>query len=481
MSGFLVVQLLIIGVQLYDREHVLHRAVGGQLARYSAVLINLMDESSPIERRRFVEALDGLPIRLSLDQPWGTEASPQPLLPLFMTLLQRDLQKNYPLRIEVTPRSQVGPTPPWMKSDHPAAQNKSPGARKQLREWLRTHTFLLQARLTDGTVLTLQTALPDEFFTWPYRLFGILLVMIVLAMGLAWRAVRSLTHPLTVLAQAATELGRNIYRPPLPETGPLEVRRAAQAFNTMQAHLIGYLQDRHRILAAVSHDLKTPITRLRLRTELLEDATLRAKLQADVQEMEAMVQATLDFMRFGEPSEPIVALDLNALLESLQADAHDLGQAVSLQGSVEKPFYGRPLALKRALTNLIENAVRYGQRADIAVTEHAPWVRIAIRDHGPGIPENQLEQVFEPFYRLEVSRSRHTGGTGLGLSIARTIVRMHGGDVIVRNHPDGGLEAIVEVPMVSDAIGGHRSVFIHPSPFPSSVIPPPMKSNQKPA
>jgi signal transduction histidine kinase len=313
--------------------------------------------------------------------------------------------------------------------------------------WLRnTRAFLVQVKLQDGSVVTFHQRLPEEVFAWPYKLLLILLVLLISVAALAVLAVRWLTRPLTLLATAATELGRNIHRPPLVETGPLEVRRAASAFNTMQTRLIRYLQDRSRILAAVSHDLKTPITRLRLRTELLDDETLRAKFQSDLDAMETMVQATLDFMRGTEVKEAVVAIDIAALLETLQEDARDTGGEVRIQGALRAPFQGRPLALKRCLSNLVDNALHYGKQALISVTDGPERLVIGIRDTGPGIPEAELERVFEPFYRLEGSRSRHTGGTGLGLGIARNIARAHGGELTLRNRQQGGLEARLELP-----------------------------------
>jgi signal transduction histidine kinase len=301
-------------------------------------------------------------------------------------------------------------------------------------------------RLRDGATVTFQQMLPEDVIAWPVRLLLILLVLLVTVALLAALAVRALTRPLAVLADAAGELGRDIRRPPLAETGPLEVRRAARAFNLMQDRLILYIEDRDRILAAVSHDLKTPITRLRLRTELLDDSPLREKFQADLDDMQRMAQTSLDFLRGGEDSEPVAALDLNALLESLQEDAEDAGREVRITGAACQPLRCRPLALKRCLTNLVDNALNYGQRAEITVTDAPARLTLVVRDHGPGIPAAELEKVFEPFYRLEGSRSRDTGGTGLGLSIARNIARAHGGELTLRNHPQGGLEAVLELP-----------------------------------
>lgn len=311
---------------------------------------------------------------------------------------------------------------------------------------LGLRNFVVQVRLHDGAVATFQQVLPEEVIAWPVRLLLILSTLLVSVAVLAAWAVRALTRPLAVLADAAAELGRNIHRPPLVEHGPLEVRRAAQAFNTMQDRLIRYIQDRDRILAAISHDLKTPITRLRLRAEMLDDSPLREKFQADLDDMQHMAQASLDFLRGGEDSEPMAPIDLNALLESLQEDAEDIEREVLIEGVADQPLRCRPLALKRCLTNLVDNALKYGRDATIAVMDSSTRLILAIRDHGPGIPETELQRVFEPFYRLENSRSRDTGGTGLGLSIARNIARAHGGELTLRNLPQGGLEALLELP-----------------------------------
>jgi signal transduction histidine kinase len=200
------------------------------------------------------------------------------------------------------------------------------------------------------------------------------------------------------------------------------------------------------MLAAVSHDLRTPITRLRLRTELIGDEALRVKFARDLAEMEAMTAAALDFLRGARADEPVQPVDVLALLESLQADLEEAGHAVQVQDQVMAPYLARPLALKRLLTNLIENAVKYGERAAVRVEDNAAQLRIIVADNGPGIAEAEIERVFEPFYRVEGSRSRATGGVGLGLSVARDIARAHGGELTLRNRAGGGLEAILTLP-----------------------------------
>jgi signal transduction histidine kinase len=185
---------------------------------------------------------------------------------------------------------------------------------------------------------------------------------------------------------------------------------------------------------------------LRLRAELLEDDALRAKFAKDLEEMESMVAATLDFMRGMDSQEARQPVDIMALLESIQADGKEMGQEIHIQGTVSRPYLGFPNALKRCLGNLIDNAIKYGMRADIALSDSEKRLEIRIRDAGPGIPETQLERVFEPFFRLEESRSRDTGGTGLGLSIARNIAQAHGGELVLRNLDAGGLEALLVLP-----------------------------------
>jgi signal transduction histidine kinase len=214
----------------------------------------------------------------------------------------------------------------------------------------------------------------------------------------------------------------------------------------MQQRLSRFIADRTRIFTAMSHDLKTPITRLRLRAELLEDDALRAKFTRDLEEMEAMVTQTLDFMRDADAREAVQRVNAMALLESLQTDYQDSGNRVRIEGGIAQPYPGRPLALRRCLTNLVDNAVRYGGQATIRIEDDAERLAIRILDDGPGIPEQELEQAFEPFFRGEASRNRETGGTGLGLGIARNIARAHGGDLVLRNRPEGGLEALLTLP-----------------------------------
>ncbi|OBY92072.1 MULTISPECIES: ATP-binding protein [unclassified Pseudomonas] len=295
----------------------------------------------------------------------------------------------------------------------------------------------LRISMVEGQGWSSQSTL-DVALDYLLRLYLLRILVVVL---LALLAVRLAIGPLDKLARAAEALGKDIQRPPLAEEGPLEVRRAARAFNAMQQRLIHNLGERMRFLAAVSHDLRSPITRLRLRTEMLDDDTARQKLRKDLDDMEGMVTATLDFISGSDLDEARQNLDVNALLQSLQADFEEQGATVSVAGRALQPLPGYPLSLQRALLNLLENAVRYAGGAEVQVEDSAQALRIRVLDRGPGIPPEQLARVTEPFYRLEPSRNRSTGGYGLGLSIAQTIAAAHHGRLQLLNREGGGLEA----------------------------------------
>jgi signal transduction histidine kinase len=262
---------------------------------------------------------------------------------------------------------------------------------------------------------------------------------------------RRIVRPLRALGQAAERLGRGEPVPPLPEAGPDELRRTTRAFNEMQARLRRFIDDRTRMMAALGHDLRTPITALRLRAELVEEEEARERLLATLDEMHQMVEAALGFLRDEAASEPAREVDVAALVEGLCEDLRELGQEVHFTGPERLVARLRPTALKRALRNLIENAVAYGKRARVALAAGAGEITVTIEDDGPGIAQADLERVFEPFVRLEGSRSRETGGIGLGLAIARSVVCAHGGDIALANRPGGGLRATVRLPVAASA------------------------------
>jgi len=279
----------------------------------------------------------------------------------------------------------------------------------------------------------------------PRGLFmNLALLVIVLSVAL-WVVARSITRPLSELARAADSVGRDLRQPKITEQGAREIRNAARAFNTMQDRMQRYLDSRSRVLAAMSHDLKTPLTRLRLQVEMLDDSAAQVKLGRQLDEMESMVHGALALFRGLDDNEAFMPIDINEMLATLQSEFAEMSAPVTLQGQANRSILGKPQALRRCLTNLIANAVKFGSQATVSVEDGAVLV-IRVRDDGPGIPEEELERVFEPFYRLESSRNRDTGGSGLGLSIARDVIQAHGGSLVLRNLPVRGLEAIVTLP-----------------------------------
>lgn len=308
----------------------------------------------------------------------------------------------------------------------------------------------LLVTLSDGEYLRLTILPPPPPPVAPrldYQTYG---VLFLLSIGIVAALVARMTmRPLKQLAQAATELGNDIERPPLPERGATEIRQAAAAFNAMQARIQHHIKQRAHILAAITHDLQTPLTRLRLRLEKVSDTELREKLIGDLSAMQTMVREGLELARSMDSAEKVQRLDLDSLIDSVCADATDAGQAVIARGKTNASLLARPIALRRCLTNLIDNAVKYGQSAQVNAMRDGTFAIVRIRDAGPGIPESELEKVFEPFYRLEDSRSRETGGTGLGLTIARNIAEQHGGSIRLHNHRDGGLEVTLALPIQS--------------------------------
>lgn len=304
----------------------------------------------------------------------------------------------------------------------------------------------MTVRMHDGQVLRLSILPPRAP---PGRGKGELTTMLPFLISIALLAylVTGMTmRPLKQLAQAAKDLGKDINRAPLDLSGASEIRQASAAFNAMQARIRQHIFQRTQMLAAITHDLQTPLTRLRLRLEKVTDAELRERLIGDLAAMQGMVKEGLDLARSMDSSEAMQAIDLDSLLDSVCFDAADAGQPVELNGQAAMTLMGRPVALRRCLVNLIDNAVKYGQHAHVTVERMAGAARIAIRDAGPGIPEDQLAKVFEPFYRIETSRSRASGGTGLGLTIARNIAEQHGARLALANCAAGGLEVSLIVP-----------------------------------
>ncbi len=326
---------------------------------------------------------------------------------------------------------------------------------------LAAHRIIIGANRNlenDPHLALISLQLPDE--SWvnvsvfsrlapPQGSHGTVLSTTLMALGVIGFAivlVRWMTRPLRTFADAAQRLYCGADHAPVPEEGPREVRELATAFNEMQGRIKRLIDDRTEALAAVSHDLKTPLTRLRLKSEAIEDQAMAATIRADLAEMEQMLDQTLAYLSGATAHEPMRALDLAALVQTLADEAADAGAPVEVAGLSRLAVEGRPLALRRALGNLIGNAVKYGERAFIRVEAEGQAAMVVIEDHGPGIALADIERAFQPFQRLEPSRNRQTGGFGLGLAIARSIIEGHGGTIALGNRPEGGLRVRVRLP-----------------------------------
>ena len=320
--------------------------------------------------------------------------------------------------------------------------------RRERREQRDRVTWIaFSISMPDGKWLNGQTGpapLPPPFGA--LFLTSLLLSLIaVAATGLL--VARRITRPMRRLAAAADRVGRGEAIEPLKEQGPEEVRKGVRAFNEMQERLNRFVRDRTHMLAAISHDLRTPLTSLRLRAEMVDDKEMRERMVATIDEMTGMIDATLDFVRAEGRREETRDTDLAAMARAVADEFDTEGARVKVDGGAPVAAPVRPMALRRALRNVIENAVHYGGGAAVRFEEHAGEVLVLVEDDGPGLPDEDLEAVFEPFVRGETSRSRETGGVGLGLAIARTILRGHGGDVRLENREEGGLRAILSLPL----------------------------------
>lgn len=301
----------------------------------------------------------------------------------------------------------------------------------------------IHLRLTDGSPLTIDyrpaAALP--LADW---LPAVMLLQLVVLALCCWFAVRIATRPLADLARVADGLGPDLKSERLTETGPSEVARAARAFNAMQDRIAAHMTERMQILAAISHDLQTPITRMRLRVDTMDDDAQGAKLAQDLHEMEQLVKEGVAYARtLHGTNEAPHRVDLDTLLDSLVCDYTDAGKDVSFVRRLDVAIVTRVQALRRVVGNLVDNALKFSGAAsiDVSATDDGREIAIAVLDRGPGIPQESLEAVFEPFYRLETSRNRGTGGTGLGLAIARQLAAALGAQLSLRNREGGGLEA----------------------------------------
>ncbi|HIJ37810.1 MAG TPA: HAMP domain-containing protein [Rhodospirillaceae bacterium] len=446
ISGLVLSQLA--GVLLFssNRLEATNRLGYRLAAEHVASVAHLLEESNAADRQRVMQTVNQPGLRIG----WGST-------PITVTdgvgpaaEVREELIRRLPNH-EIHSDSVLPPGPPHASPPEsgPAPGpgigpgiGPGPGHPPRGEGPMRPPDIRVAIAIADGSWLNfvLPHQHPPEPL-WRLAFLGPLGTGLLVVTLLSVLAVRRATKPLNLLAHAAEQLGRDVTAPPIPENGPREVRAAAQAFNQMQSRLRKFIEDRTQMFAAISHDLRTPLTRMKLRAEFVEDDEQRQKMLHDLDEMETMIASTLAFARDDTTREERRMVDLMAVLKLCQADFG--GQ---LAGPDQLMVKAGPLGLKRALGNLLENSAKYGKNAQITVSLSQGQVTVFIDDEGPGLPVGELERVFTPFYRLETSRNRSTGGTGLGLSIARSVLRAHGGDVTLANRDSGGLRATVTLP-----------------------------------
>lgn len=449
----------LIGVAVYsgDRLDVLMRGRGRQVAEQVATAAAALEGAEPEERRRLARAMRQPGLRLFwADHPLVTEsttsAEGRMLRETFLGELGVSPEK---LRLTLTGQppgepeglpDAEGPQQRGLQPQQRGLQPHPPGPPPPPMGAPKMRTLSGSLLLDDGSWLNFAAPIASfpPFWATPYFLVMLGSTAIILAVSI-W-AVRRAVQPLAMFAAAAERLGRDVNASPLHDEGPREVRRAALAFNEMQKRLRAFVRDRTQMLAAISHDLRTPLTRLRLRAELIEDEDEQRKMIADLDAMGAMIDAALAFARDEAAGEKTVALDLAVLLQTVCEAAADAGGIATYHGLAHTTCGGRPLALRRAFTNLVDNALIYGGQARVGLEIAGGELVATVDDDGPGVPEEELERVFEPFRRLEASRNRETGGTGLGLALVRAAIAAHGGTVRLANRPEGGLRARVVLP-----------------------------------
>lgn len=442
IGALVVAQSISLWLFVDERSLAVRAAIGAEAAGRAANVALLIEEAPPELRTSILRAADSPLVRF--------EIAPEPTV---------DHLDHYDGgAVEVRIRTLLGPgdTRDVRVELHKASSelasnsNIEPGAGHMHPKLIHNHLSAIEMTLSielgDGQWLNVDTRFQRPPLQWPLLStlsFGLTAAIILAAV--CWYLLSRLTYPLRKVSEAAERFGRGENADSLPETGPREVQELTATFNQMQDRLTRFAADRTRIMAALGHDLRSPLTALRVRAELVDEEETKNAMISSIEEMQEMVERTLAFAKGMAVSEPFEKVNLGSFLAQLRRDMLDKFDLN--ESSADVMAHVRPNALRRALRNVIENAIRYGGSADVGIRRTQDGISIDISDDGPGIPEEEIEEVFEPFFRLERSRSRETGGTGLGLSISRTLLRASGGDIILSNKPEGGILAKISLPL----------------------------------
>ena len=432
---FALVLIQLVGIQIYriEREETLGLVNSRFTLQRLVSVTRLLNQSPPALHDEILRASRSETLHLRLD---SSESLPDARSARFEHIVRSKLDYPAQLAIHISAehKAHLVDRPPREHS-----HRRHPPIRPDIR--LRGGI-----ELEDGRWLNFTSLSDREVPGWSAKAVLSFILLAALLTGLMIWLLQRTTRPLKELAQQAERLGRGDKAEPIAESGPREIRDTLTAFNRMQDRLDRFVSDRTRMLAAISHDLRTPITTLQLRCEFLPDGEDKQKIQQGLKRMEQMLNATLQFAREDGLSEPIRNLDLPSLLQSLCDDLQDNGHDVTLCEPAAVIYRGRPSALRRALQNLLDNGVKYGGKVQVWLTATSEQVQIQIRDFGPGIPEALQEEVFKPFTRLDSARNLEDGSIGLGLAIARTLIHQHGGTLLLGNHPQGGLLVRISLP-----------------------------------
>ena len=445
-GALIAVQLITLAFFFSERRLAVRAALGAEAAERTANVVGLV-EAAPAGLRQEILRSAGSPLmrfelsdvpRAKNDGPAAAGVITGRIRRALGDEIERDIRASVePLSASAFSASVPGRNDPWMRRMH----------RRMHGDDAEPMGLIISINLRDGGWLNAQTMFhrPPLQWAWPGVVSTVLMAVAIILV--VWFIVRRIAGPMNALVEGADRFGRSGDTEPIPLAGPREIRRLTDSFNRMQDRLTRYVRERVQMLAALSHDLRSPLTAMRLRLEMIEDAETRDRLEATVDEMQQMVEATLAFAKGIAVNEPEEPLDLRSLLQDLAEDITQTGADVKLGkiGSIE--VTSRPTALKRAIRNVIENGVKYGGGAHVTAVTVDGLARIVVEDSGPGIPDADLDKVFEPFMRLEGSRNLETGGVGLGLATAQSIVHTLGGEISLSNRDTGGLRVTIEVPL----------------------------------
>lgn len=454
MAGQTIIVLLvgltlshIISMAIYsaDRAEVLTLSGGRHMAHRIASITRLLNETPKEWRAQIVHATDSpsLAVTVTSESDIAENQKQSVSARLISSFLRQLVGGNdHKIFIQIQERTKARET-------HESNQDmhwQHMGMVQLFHGRRDTQTMRASVQLNDGQWVNFATPIPGTNPLWSSQAFFSMLLMALGVVLLSLWVIRRVTNPLRLFAGAAERLGKDVNTSPMEETGPEEIVFATRAFNDMQARLQRLIENRTRMLAAISHDLRTPITLMRLRAEYVENSEEREKMLNTLTEMEQMISSTLSFARDDTEKEPPETVDIGALITSITDDLVDMGMNVECKSEEGVNLSCRPVALRRAATNVIENAVKYGKSTVVEVNASEEKIRITISDDGPGIPQSEIDLVFSPFYRVDKSRNQETGGVGLGLSVAQTIINGHGGDITLTNRATGGLKVEITLP-----------------------------------